>query len=109
MPGGRPLGTTESPESLIRREVQQMLKLSGRIREMVDEQLDILASPAITPTELDTVAKKEEILTRMLDLVIKSIREMAKFVLETGAAQQEPSNPETSAVKELMEQLRRDG
>jgi len=73
---GRPPGTDESPESLIRKELIAHLKLYRRLREIVQKKLDDLGD-AISPDDLQ----------KYMDLLRKGLVDMARPIVAPAKAE----------------------
>jgi hypothetical protein len=87
-PRGRPSGTSENPTDLIRKDLQQTLKLNTRLRTMAEGQLGWIAErleAAKAEGNEEKVLKFLEALTRLNDNLMKGVRETAKFVFTTEA------------------------
>jgi hypothetical protein len=67
---GRPPGTEETPESLIRKELMAHLKLYKQLREIVQKKIDSVGG------EMDP-----DTLTKLMDLLRKGVVEMAKPII----------------------------
>lgn len=65
---GRPAGTTETPQSLIEKELIAHLKLYKKLREMVERRIEDVSIDADT-------------LTKYMELLRKGIVEMAKPII----------------------------
>jgi hypothetical protein len=83
-PKGRPVGSKETPFSLLETDLKQTLKLHKEIRELIQttleklrERLDLTEDYKERLDTLDTLAK-------MSDTLTKSAQQSAKFVMSEG-------------------------
>lgn len=111
-PVGRPPGTSESIESIAKRDTQATLKLSERLRRTIEGQLDRIEGQLrkLSPDKPDDVKEILE-LTRFLvdvrELCMKSVRETAKIAQADPAKAMEGESD--AAARELLAQLRGEG
>jgi hypothetical protein len=109
-PRGRPPGTGESPASLIKKDLQQTLKLNTRIRTVVEGQLGWLGDrleSAKQAGEEEKVLRLLAALTQLNDNLMKGVRETAKFVFNAEAQEQEVYGARED--QGLLEELRGGG
>lgn len=105
-PRGRPVGTTESPQSLIRKDLQQTLKLQASIRAMVNEQLlkiqKLLNDDSVS---LELRLKATEALASMSDTLTKSAKETIKIVTSQSEVE-ETTHREVDILEELKKGIK---
>jgi hypothetical protein len=109
-PVGRPPGTTESIESLARKDTQANLKLSERIRQILSIQLGRIESrlKGLDPaTEMDEIMKLSKFLFDAREGLGRQVRDNAKIAMSDPSKANE--GDADAVAKELIAQLKGDG
>jgi len=109
---GRPPGTTESIESLARKDAQQSLKLAERIRKVVEVQLGRVEArlQALDPTNPASMKEIVELTQFLMDgheSVMKTVASTARIASQDPAKAGE--GEDGAAAKEFIAQIRGDG
>jgi hypothetical protein len=75
---GRPVGTVETPEDLLRRELIAYLKLGRRLREIMERKIEAVTEDKIDASTLETYT---EIVRKSVVDIVRSIVPQAKPVV----------------------------
>lgn len=78
-PRGRPPGTDETPESLIKKELVAHLKLYKRLREIVQKRVEV-SGDSMLPEDL----------SKFMELLRKGVVDMARPILATAKPDHAP-------------------
>jgi hypothetical protein len=107
---GRPYGTSESIESLAKKDTQANLKMSERLRRSIDIQLGRIEKRLheLDPSkDLKEIIELTEFLHRMREGVGRMVRDNAKIAMADPAKASEGEGD--AGAKELLAQLKGDG
>ena len=105
---GRPPGTTESIESLAKKELQQTIKTIERLRKTIEEQAEIVSDEVkLLPRNAGAMKDRMEMtsfLDNLRDGLLRSVPQLAKIV-QADPAKASENDGVDAGMREMLSQI----